>query len=87
MSKGSFMIRGKKNMMHANLELAIGIKNNIIQGGPNSAVKHNSDKFVKIVQGKDKASDIAKKLKKEFNFHDSDELIWHMPSGGCKIIR
>ncbi len=87
MSKGSFMIRGKKEIMHPKLELAIGIKENIILGGPINAIKKNSDKFFILNIGKDKSSDIAKFLKKEFNFKDSDELIWHMPAGGIKIIR
>ncbi len=87
MAKGAFMIRGKKNIMHAKLEIGIGIKDNVILSGPLSAIRKNSEKNIKIIQGRDKSSDIAKKVKKLFSYPDNDEIIRMLPAGGMKIVR
>ncbi|MBU4493259.1 MAG: DUF814 domain-containing protein, partial [Nanoarchaeota archaeon] len=63
-AKGAFMVVGKTNYIHPILEIAVGIKDNIIIGGPINAIKTNSEKFVIVKQGKEKTSEIAKKIKK-----------------------
>ena len=53
-------------------------------GGPVEAVKKNCEKFVEIKQGRQKTSDIAKKIKKKIN-GELDEIIRALPAGGCEI--
>ncbi len=87
MAKGSFMIRGKTTYIHPDIKIAVGIKDGQIIGGPVTAIGKNSDKFVVVVQGKDKASDVAKKIKKELDGGDLDEIIRFLPAGGARLQR
>ncbi len=83
-SKGAFMVKGKTNYMHPVLEIAVGIKDNRIIGGPVNAVKNNSEKFVVIGQGKEKTSETAKKIKKIIG-GSIDEITFFIPAGGSRI--
>ncbi len=88
MAKGSFMIYGKKNYLRPEMKLSIGIKNGKIIGGPTKAIKKNSEKYVTIVQGDLKSSDIAKKIKnilgKDINIEDIQKFL---PTGKGKIVK
>ncbi len=86
MGKGAFMIYGETKYLRPNIGLAIGIKDNMIIGGPPDAIRSQTDKFVIIEQGKEKASDIAKKIKAKFG-GDIDEIIRFLPSGGYQIVQ
>jgi len=79
-AKGAFMVYGKKNTITAKLEIAIGTKGELTIGGPVDAVKENSDKFVIVQIGQDKASDIAKKIKSKIG-GDVNDIIRFLPSG------
>ena len=83
-TKGAFMVKGKTNYIHPMLETAVGIKDNRIIGGPVNAVKNNSEKFVIIQQGKEKTSEIAKKIKKIIG-GSIDEITLFIPAGGSRI--
>ena len=83
-AKGAFMVKGKTNYIHPMLEVAIGIKDNILIGGPVNAIKTNSEKFVIIKQGKEKTSEIAKKIKKIIG-GSIDEITLFIPAGGSRI--
>jgi len=83
-AKGAFMVKGKTNYMHPILEIAVGIKDNRIIGGSVNAVKNNSEKFVIIKQGKEKTSEIAKKIKKIIG-GSIDEITLFIPAGGSRI--
>jgi predicted ribosome quality control (RQC) complex YloA/Tae2 family protein len=86
LGKGSFVIRGKTTYLHPTLGLAIGVKDGQIIGGPVNAVKVNAEKYVLIIQGKDKSSGVAKKLKSKFGIDvDLDDIIRFLPASGCKI--
>jgi predicted ribosome quality control (RQC) complex YloA/Tae2 family protein len=80
--RGSFMIRGKTTTLHPRLELAVGVKEGQIIGGPVNAITDNSEKHVLIRQGKTKASDMAKKIRKILGAGDMDEIIRFLPSTG-----
>ncbi len=82
--KGAFIVNGKTEYLHPKLEIAIGIKDDKVIGGPVNAIRKNSDKFVIITQGKEKASDTAKKIKKVIG-GDLDEIITFIPAGGSKV--
>ncbi|MBI3037264.1 DUF814 domain-containing protein [Candidatus Woesearchaeota archaeon] len=64
-SKGAFMIYGKKNVVPVRVELAIGLlSNGKLMGGPAAAAAKNCAKHVKLLQGDNKPSDAAKKIAK-----------------------
>jgi predicted ribosome quality control (RQC) complex YloA/Tae2 family protein len=84
MTKGSFMIRGKTNYVIPQMNLAVGIHEDKVMGGPVSAIKKNCKEFVEVVQGKEKASTIAKIIKKKIG-GDLDDIIRVLPAGGCEI--
>jgi len=86
MAKGSFMIRGKTTYVHPNIKLAIGTKQGKIMGGPISAIKKNCEKYIIIAQGKEKASDVAKKIRKLIG-GELDDIIRAMPAGGVRIAK
>ena len=83
--KGAFMIYGKTTYIENKMKIAIGNKDNQIIGGPIDAIKKQTNQFVEIIQGENKASDIAKKIRKQFGFGDLDEIIRFLPSGGLEI--
>lgn len=86
-AKGAFMIYGKKNIMTAELKIAIGLKDDKVMAGPVDAIKKHCKDFVTIVQGTEKTSDTAKKVKKRINGGDLDDIIRLLPTGGCKILK
>jgi predicted ribosome quality control (RQC) complex YloA/Tae2 family protein len=81
LAKGSFMINGKRNYMSATLNIAIC---NIgrIMSGPVSAIKKQCVdkelKYVEIIQGQDKLSDVGKKIHKIIG-GDLDEIVRNLP--------
>lgn len=83
--RGAFMIYGKKNYINTDVKLAVGIKDGQIIGGAVDAVKKNVDKFVIIIQGREKTSAVAKKIKHKLGGGDLDEIISMLPAGGCEI--
>ncbi|MBI2145056.1 DUF814 domain-containing protein [Candidatus Woesearchaeota archaeon] len=89
-SKGAFMIYGKKNYVPVKVELAVGVaEDGKIMGGPATAVAARCSKHVRLLQGDDKPSDAAKKIMKFLSLDGSftDEVIRALPSGEFKIVR
>lgn len=89
LTKGAFMIYGKKNYVPAKVELAIGIlSNGKIMGGPAAAVAKSCAKHVKLIQGDDKPSDAARKIAKVLGVSSAylDEIIRAMPAGEFKVF-
>jgi predicted ribosome quality control (RQC) complex YloA/Tae2 family protein len=93
-SKGSFIIRGKKNYIRGvNLKIAIGIVNYEgprVMAGPVDAIKKHTDNYVIIRPGYVKKEAIAKeilyKINKD-NLISLDDVVRVLPSGKCEIIR
>ncbi|MBI4919395.1 DUF814 domain-containing protein [archaeon] len=83
-SKGAFMIYGKKNHIIANLELAVGLKENELMCGPLKSVKLQCKEYFIIRPGSQKISDIAKKIKHKINA-ELDDIIRVLPAGNCDI--
>jgi predicted ribosome quality control (RQC) complex YloA/Tae2 family protein len=84
---GAFMIYGKTSYIRPEMKCAIGIKDGAVIGGPVNAIKAYAEKFVIIVQGEDKPSDIAKLVKKMLGAGslDLDEIIRFLPPGNCRV--
>jgi len=86
LSKGSFMIRGKKSFINVKLILGIGITNeNKIMAGAESVMKAHCKKYVLIQPGTDKKTDIAKKIKKLIG-GELDDIVSAMPAGEVHLI-
>ncbi|HLD72210.1 MAG TPA: NFACT RNA binding domain-containing protein [Candidatus Nanoarchaeia archaeon] len=85
MGKGSFMIRGKTNYLYPKLEYALGLVGEEIIGGPIKAVETKTKNFVRIIQGKESKSNLAKKIKHKLKGGDLDEIIRFLPAGGGEI--
>ncbi|MFC1691207.1 NFACT RNA binding domain-containing protein [Nanoarchaeota archaeon] len=87
MGKGSFMVRGKRNYVVGRINMAVGkTDDDKVMCGPVEAIKKNCSTFFVIIQGKEKASDIAKQTKTELDA-DPDDIIRVLPSGGMKITK
>lgn len=83
MTKGAFMIRGKKDFIGTKLGIAIGNYNNSVMVGPLSAIKKHCKNYVVIKQSQDtksKTSDLAKKIKHKIDC-ELDEIIRSIPEG------
>lgn len=85
LSHGSFVIRGKTTYVEGEMRLAIGVSEGIILGGPKNAVVLYCPTYAMIIQGKEKPSDLAKKLSRQLHHADIDEIVRTLPAGGCKI--
>lgn len=85
LQKGSFMIYGKMNIINPVMSLGMGVlKNNAIMAAPLTAVKKNCLKYVELKQGREKAGQIAKKIKHLIG-GELDDIIRVLPSGGFEI--
>ena len=80
--KGAFMIYGKKKFITPVLKLFVGkMKDDKIMSGPETAVNKHCSKSIEIIQGKDKTSAIAKKIKSILEADDLDEIVRVVPQG------
>jgi len=85
LEKGSFMIYGKMNIINPVMNLAIGLtKDNMIMAAPLTAVKKNCEKYLELKQGREKAGQIAKKIKHLIG-GEPDDIIRVLPSGGFEV--
>lgn len=85
-SRGAFVVSGKRNYTTVRVTQAtIGIlADGRIMGGPINAVKSQCKQFVTVTPGNNKASDIAKAIKKKIG-GELDDIIAALPAGGCKL--
>ena len=83
LAKGAFMVYGKRNLMNVTLNIALCNNNGKIMAGPVSAVKNYCEKnnlqYVEIIQGKDKISDVAKKISRIIG-GEIDDIVRCLPA-------
>lgn len=84
LAKGAFVIRGKTTYLRPALEIAVGLYNCAVMGGPPSAVKAHCEKAVLVAPGDSKTSDVAKLIHKAIG-GDLDEIVAVLPPGGCQV--
>ena len=87
LSKGSFMIRCKTNYLRPKLEFAVGFleeENDLIMGPAQTISKICKEHRI-ILPGREKKSQIAKKLLKDFKCGDLDEIVAKLPAGGSEV--
>lgn len=86
MGKGAFMIRGKTNYLPASMDLVVGVSaEGATVCAPESAAKAHCPTTIRILQGNQKTSDVAKKLKALLKADDLDEVLRALPTGGIKL--
>ena len=82
MKKGAFMIRGKREYVHPNIGLAVGmLKDGRLMCGPSSAVKANCEKYVIVLQGDEKKLDFGKKIIHKLVGGSEEEIMHILPAG------
>jgi predicted ribosome quality control (RQC) complex YloA/Tae2 family protein len=85
LGKGSFMINGKRNISEPKMEMAVGLnKEGMIMAGPVNAVVKNCSKYVLLIQGQEKKTDIAKQVKKLIG-GELDDIVSVLPAGEFEI--
>ncbi|MDP2908124.1 MAG: NFACT RNA binding domain-containing protein [Nanoarchaeota archaeon] len=82
--KGTFMIHGQRNYFKPVLQLAIGKKDDIIIGGPVTAITHQTKNYLIIDQGDMKTSDMAKSIKAKLG-GTLEEIQSFLPPGRGRI--
>ena len=85
LAKGSFMIYGKRQYFRPKMEYVIGLVEDEIISGPRTAVEKKTNKLVKVVIGKYKKSDLAKKIKHKLKGGDVDDIVRYLPTGGAEV--
>ncbi len=91
LSKGAFMIYGKKNLLKAGIGLSVGVHEGKVMCGPPAAVANSCSVHVGVLPGEMKKSDAAKKIlhffeKKTGDKFDLDEIMQALPPGECKVV-
>lgn len=87
-TRGAFMIYGKKNFLKPILKIFIGVLNDKINKeyegklmiAPETSVKNNCSRYIEILQGNENASDIARKIKNKLS-GNLDDIIRMLPQG------
>jgi len=87
LAKGSFMIYGKTNYVDNNVDLCVCVlEDGSVMAGPEISVKKKNKDYVKLIQGSEKVSKVAKLISKRLKVADLDEIIRVLPSGGFKVV-
>jgi len=88
LTKGAFMVYGKRTLYTPTLEVAVGIlEDGRVMAGPLPAVKKHCKQYKVVKQGDEKASDIAKHLIRLLGSGTPDEFISALPTGGMRIAK
>ncbi|MBW3022728.1 fibronectin-binding domain-containing protein, partial [Candidatus Woesearchaeota archaeon] len=84
--KGAFMIYGKKNFVKEYvMQIAIGLKEGKVIGGPVTAIDSQTKDYVIVGTGDTKKSDLAKQIKKRIG-GELDDIFNFLPGDG-KIVK
>ncbi len=86
LASGSFVIKGETKYVRNKMEIAISVdEDGRVNCGALETVSSRSKKYAILIQGDEKASDCAKKLKHFFKDGLLDEFVKVIPAGGVKI--
>ncbi len=86
MSKGSFMVYGKRNYLRPNMKLFATAYEDKIMVAPLSA-RQDQFPIAVVAQGDKKTSDAAKSIIKILSYGEPDDVIPNLPSGTFKITK
>lgn len=103
LTKGAFVIRGKRNWKRVGIELCIGIKKEDsgikLISAPETAIKKHAIVYLKLIPGRKKSREIADEIKKKLlsladkeirekiKKLDVEEIQKLIPSGGSEIAK
>ncbi len=86
LTTGAFFISGSKNFVKVELEIALGVYEDKVVAGPESAVTACTKKYVKIGFGDEKKERLAKQISRILEYSDIDEIVRALPGKG-RILR
>ncbi|MBU7011534.1 MAG: NFACT family protein [Theionarchaea archaeon] len=79
---GAFFIAGSKNFLKVELEISLGVYEDKIMAGPESAVAAHTRPYVKVGFGDEKKERLAKQISKILDYSDIDEIVRALPGKG-----
>ncbi len=98
--KGAFVIRGERHYLQAQLQLAIGVVNERVVGGPTQALRKNARPIVLLEPGKYNQDDSAKLVMRELlaqlkenerkavrKIITIDDVVKFVPSGTSDVLK
>lgn len=86
LTTGAFFIRGSKKFVKVQLEVGLGVYEDKVMAGPESAVAHHVEKYVVVGFGDEKKERLAKQISKILEYSDIDEIVRALPGTG-RILR
>ena len=84
-SKGAFMVYGKKTYSRPMVGLALGLYDDKVMAGALSVIEKHCSEYVEIEPGKDKKSIVGKAAQKILNGGLLDDYISVIPAGGSHM--
>lgn len=98
LTKGAFVVRGKKNFGKGRVGIAIGVAGEKVVGGPPSAVEKVARIAVKLLPGRKKAQEVAEEVRARLSLAAGtgeekgeisqilpEEIIKFLPQGGAEL--
>jgi len=82
LTTGAFFITGSKHFVKVPLEISIGVHEDKIMAGPESAVSSNTSQHIIVGFGDEKKERLAKQISHLLNYADLDEIIRALPGRG-----
>ncbi len=86
LTTGAFFIKGSKNFVKVQLEVGLGVYEDKVLAGPESAVAHHTKEYVVVGFGDEKKERLAKQIAKMLEYSDIDEIVRALPGTG-RILR
>jgi predicted ribosome quality control (RQC) complex YloA/Tae2 family protein len=86
LTTGAFFIAGSKNFVKADVEIWLGVYQDKIMAGSESAVTTHTKQSIRIGFGDEKKERLAKQISKILEYPDIDEIVRALPGRG-KILR
>jgi len=87
LTKGSFVVRGKRRTFTVIPRLAIAFKEGRVIAGPAAAVGQQAERVIEVVPGTTKTSSAAKEIRSLIGGGEIDDIVRALPAGGCKILK
>jgi predicted ribosome quality control (RQC) complex YloA/Tae2 family protein len=87
LTRGAFMVRGKREWLTASPKLAVGITaDGKVMAGPPDAIQKHCARHADLAPGETKPSDAAKAIQKRIG-GDIDGILRALPAGGARLLR
>jgi len=87
LTTGAFFIAGSKNFLKAELGVTLGVYQDKVMAGPESAIAAHTKKYVTVGFGDEKKERLAKQIAKFLDFYDIDDIVRALPGTGRILKR